>query len=408
MKASNRLGLYIHIPYCLRKCPYCDFYSEAANVQTISAATAPGALNVLDAANLSENLAGLVPQTFIKALRSEIRERGAALNSPERGRAVLDSIYLGGGTPSLLTPYQLEDIMFTVRHCFDLTPDCEVSLEANPGSLQPERLAGYRDAGLNRLSLGVQSFIDSELQLLGRCHDVHDNQAALEAVRSFGPDNFSLDLIIGLPGQTMSSLNRSLEKIVGANPVHVSAYILQVEENTPMGRQITAGRLRLPEDESVAAMYYRVRESLELAGYRQYEISNYARPGRECRHNLRYWRAEEYLGVGPGAVSMRGAVRSGNQTALADYLEGKLELTELERMTPAEQAVDALILGLRCREGVNLDDFRVRFDWDLEAVYEEQIARLVQEGLLHIQDRNISLTGPALMISNQVFLAFLP
>lgn len=380
-KTSNKLGLYIHIPYCLNKCPYCDFYSQGS---------------------------GSCPGSFVQALETEITKRGQVLANAARGKPRLDSVYFGGGTPSLLSAAQFSGIMGTVRQVFDLETDCEVSLEANPGSLHSKRLAMYCEAGLNRLSLGVQSFNDRELHILGRMHDASDNHSAIKIIKEAGLANFSIDLIIGLPGQKLSHLNESLAQLKAVEPAHVSAYILQVEESTPMGRQIAAGQLRLPDDEDIAAMYYQVREVLCQAGYRHYEISNYAMPGRECRHNLRYWQARGYLGTGPGGVSLLGSSRIANQTPLDEYTAGSLCLVELENMAHDERAVDALILALRCIAGVDLEAFRARFGWDLTAMYQDEISRMIAEGWLKLEEGRLALSSQALILSNQVFLAFLP
>ncbi len=396
MKANNPRGLYIHIPFCIRKCPYCDFLSYAPECLPAS-----GGFCVPDPPQHTARK--LVPDTFISSLACEI-ESCAASNPIQK----LDSVFMGGGTPSLLMGEQFAAIMNAVRKSFVLTADCEISLEANPGSLSSARLAAYMDAGLNRISLGIQSFVEEELIILGRAHGIEENYAAIELIKKAGVNNFNLDLICGVPGQSLSSLESSVNLVLDAAPDHISAYILQVEEHTPMGGQLMRGSLALPDDEIAEAMYYQIMDALAGAGYRHYEISNYARPGKECRHNLKYWDAEEYLGVGPGAVSYVAGERRRNDTGLEDYLAGSLQYSKLEKMDHEQQAIDALILGLRLADGIDAKAFRTRWGWDPARRFAVEIQELEQAGLLSSGAGRLALTRNGYILSNQVFMAFLP
>ena len=292
---SDCRSLYVHVPFCRSKCAYCDFNSYAGQE-------------------------GLIP-AYVDAL---LREAAAWSEAAE----TLDTVYLGGGTPSLLPLSQMERLMTGLHGSFTFAADAEVSLEANPESVDLPNLRGLRELGFNRLSIGVQSFDDRELRFLGRVHDTATAEAAYAAARQAGFANVSLDLIFGLPGQRPAQWRRSLEKALTLEPEHLSLYALTVEEETPLATRIAAGESRAPDEDAQAEMYAWSEEALALAGYEHYEISNWARPGRRCRHNLTYWQSDPYLGLGAGAHSYLGGCRFANEMRPDRYIE------RVEIMTP--------------------------------------------------------------------------
>lgn len=335
----RRLGLYVHVPFCRTRCRYCDFYRIGANGERMRA--------------------------FLEALQREIESC-----HPWHG-CVVDSIFLGGGTPSLLDPTQLRRLLARLGTRFELTTDCEITAECNPSDLTPERLRAYRAAGVNRLSLGVQSFNDRELRLIGRRHDAQRARAVIRQAREAGFDNLSLDLILGLPGQTRAAFRRTLEETVALAPDHLSVYILEIHPQA----EIDALRRRrpglFPSDDEQSERYLRMVKRLEGAGLRRYEISNFARPGRESRHNLKYWRCEPVLGFGPSAHSLVDGRRWRNPPDLHRYLLDP----SVREAQPADLELEALFLGLRLRAGVARDRLEAALRID-SAALEARLASL--------------------------------
>lgn len=347
-------GLYLHVPFCSRICPYCDFAVLTAKPRRRS--------------------------EFVDLLLMEIaRERDFPF--------AFDTVYLGGGTPSILALEDLERLLDGARAAFELLPGTRFFLEANPEDVSPENLAGWRALGFETLSLGVQSFDAAELGFLGRRHDPETARRSVEQALLAGFSTVSIDLIFGLPGQTRETFRRNLETALALGPQHLSCYQLTVHEDTAFGRAQERGRLReLPEPEQ-AELFLLAQELLEKAGFVCYEVSNYARsPEHQSRHNRKYWRHVPYLGLGPSAHSFDGQSRWWNERTLKDW-QAKLDLgldpvEGAERLEPGQLALEAVMFGMRTAEGIDLEAFRNRFGIDLEATNRERIARLAAEGLV--------------------------
>lgn len=381
LEINNSLGMYIHIPFCIKKCYYCDFYSIPCQEKSY-----------LD--------------KYVRALIKEIQARYQQMPSKNIG-----SIYLGGGTPSLLEVDQLKAILQASRQ-FNLVPGVEISIEVNPATLTKAKLEGLAEVGVNRISIGVQSFFDDELARLGRVHNSLAVMETVELLHNWGWKNFNLDLIYGLPGQSLPRWNQTLQKAVACEPAHLSVYLLQLEEQTPMGRDVATGRLQMLDEDEEWYMYNQAMEYLKNKGYIQYEISNFCRKGRECRHNLVYWQGREYLGVGAGAVSYIDGCRILNQPNLMQYCEKLFEdkpwpVKELEHITGRELMVDALLLGLRLNAGINLMEFRQRFGVDIFSEFKEVITHYIERGLLIIENGSLKLTNEGKFLSNQVLCDFI-
>lgn len=380
----NSRGIYIHIPFCRAKCGYCDFYSvPLTNTDWL--------------------------EQYTQGLVAEIEQRASFYDGQP-----IRTIYLGGGTPSLLTPTQIERLLNKLDKLFPLDSKIEVTMEANPITIDQHYLHDCLQAGINRLSLGVQSFSDRELRLLGRLHLARDSEEAILAAQAAGFSNINLDLIYGIPGQTTDDWIFNLGRAVQADPQHLSLYLLQLEPHTPIGRQVDQGQLCLLEDEQEYQLYQISRELLAENRYQQYEISNFARPGKECQHNLLYWQSCEYLGLGAGAVSFVDRVRHQNTVHLdrylvasADYPSGFWQGDILEEMDERQRWVDAVILGLRTTRGINLADFQSRFGVDLYQEYAELINELLAGGFINIKYGYLHLAPSAYFISNQVLYRFI-
>jgi len=357
------LGLYVHVPFCRRKCAYCDFYSVTA---------------------LSRRSA------YLAALAREIRLRA----EPGRGA---DAVFFGGGTPSLLAPRQVGAVLEALAAAFGLLPGAEITLEANPGTVDRRRLEGFRAAGVNRLSLGVQSFRDAALAWLGRLHDRRQALAAVRAARRAGFANLGLDLIYGLPGQNLEAWQADLETALALAPEHLSCYLLTIEPNTPLGRARNAGQVRPLAEEAAAALFDFTHTFLPSRGMPPYELSNFAAaPGLRSRHNLKYWTLSPYRGFGPGAHSFEAPARWWNRARLQGYLtaltagrppEGGREILSLD-----QQMLEAVFLGLRLTEGFGLETFEKRFGRRFGDVFGAAAAALAGEGLLEAAGGRCRLT----------------
>ena len=391
------LGVYIHIPFCERVCPYCDFAVVAARP--------------LEAA---------VEDRYVEALLSEL-----ALRRDEFSGHSLATIYFGGGTPALLHPDALSRLVRSVEAQFPTvsgqpaSPPLEVTLELNPSTVERSRLPGFRQAGINRLSIGVQSFSDAHLKTLGRAHRAREAHATLEAARQAGFDNLSLDLIFGVPGQTLSHWQDDLKIALEYAPEHISTYGLTIEEGTPYARGVERAILCLPAEEEVAQMYEVAQERLEQAGISLYELSNFARPGFESRHNQRYWTARPVLGLGVGAFSNQAPSESlpyGGRRANLRDLPGYLTAVEakrsaeaapLEVLTSSQARLEAVFLALRTRRGLDVSAFEARFGTAPQALYPEAVSTLLATGLLEeTETRMLRLTPKGRLLSDSVFEAF--
>jgi len=375
-RAAERAAIYIHIPFCVRRCTYCNFNTYAG-------------------------LESLIPD-YIEAVRKEIER------APET-RAL--TLYFGGGTPSLLPPTQVEALLTTVRRRFGLPPGAEVTLEANPGTVDPDRLRRFRDLGINRLSLGVQSAYDDELRLLGRLHTWTEAVETVHAAREAGFDNLNLDFIYGLPDQTLGRWRATLEAALRLEPNHLSLYALTVEEGTPLANCIARGDLPPPDDDLAAEMYELAEEILTEAGYVHYEISNWAQPSYECRHNLTYWHNEPYLGFSAGAASWWAGRRWTYVRHPAEYIarvgRGESPVDEAETIPKKLEMGETMMMGLRLTEGVSDARFRRRFGIGLGDVYGDELAEMQRLGLLTWDGKAARLTRRGRLLGNQVFQRFL-
>ncbi|MBI2345598.1 MAG: radical SAM family heme chaperone HemW [Deltaproteobacteria bacterium] len=383
------LSLYIHIPFCLHKCSYCDFYSLPVTEDAI-------------------------PQRqYIEQLLAELRVQVERFGLAER---TLTSIFFGGGTPSMLGPALLGEILNAASRKFVLAGDVEITCEANPETLTLERLRGLRAAGINRLSMGVQSFHPRHLAFLERVHSAERAIAAARDICAAGFANVNLDMIYGLPGQTMKECQADLTQAIALEPMHISAYQLTVEERTPLAAQVREGKVRMPDDEIVLAMWDTVREQLGDAGYAAYEISNHARPGYECRHNCNYWEYGEYLGLGTGACSFLRtpplyALRFQRARNLRRYLAGDLACDYEDPIDWATAMSECAFLALRMEQGIREPLFRQQFGCSPMDVYGPQFTEWIGDGLLAEgfgPDRSWTLTATGRRIANTLCAELLP
>ena len=377
--AENSLGLYIHIPFCRSKCDYCDFYSL------------PGREDVMDG--------------YLKALSAHIAETAPLVRDH-----VVDTIYFGGGTPSYFGQKRLVELLKLLRKKFKVKPDAEVTLEANPDSVDAKSLTALRRSGVNRLSLGMQSADDGELAALHRPHTFRQVQDAVAAARKANLKNLSLDLIFGLPGQTLEKWRSNLEAAIALEPEHLSCYGLTVEPGTPLGRRAAAGAVQLPGDDVQADCYLWTVERLEQAGYHQYEISNFAKPGRQSRHNMKYWMGREYLGFGPGAHSNIGTRRYAFIRDLDGYIQGVTEgtrlLSELEEIPDRERSEEYLMLRLRTSYGIEEWEYRREYYRNFDPLA-AKLSEYEQQGLCMRSDRRWRLTPRGFLLSNQIIAELL-
>jgi len=366
--------LYVHVPFCVRKCGYCAFHSGPFS---------------RDAA-----------QAYVELVLRQMKVWGRTL-----GRVAVETVYFGGGTPSLLEPGQIEAMLQGAGLCFDLAADAEITLEANPDSaLRPGFLGGVRRLGVNRLSLGAQSLQDDLLAMLGRPHDGRQVRVSVQAARDEGFSNLSLDLIWGLPGQTLARWLDDLAEVAALAPEHLSCYGLSLEEGTALARKVEEGALVLPGEEPQARMYLDGSQFLESMGYAHYEISSYARPGRESRHNQGYWAGQDYLGLGPAAVSTIGDCRWSNPAAFEKYasvVNGDGEENEVEVLSAQTRLQERVMLALRTAGGLDLEKFKAttgtEFPWRHPAV-----EQLRSSGLVRHRDGHLQLTREGMLVSNSV------
>lgn len=378
-RKEQELELYAHIPFCVRKCGYCDFLSGTAEESTREA--------------------------YLLALAREIRRAG---QDAEGCRAV--SVFFGGGTPTVLTGGQLSRLLSEIKKSFRLAGDCEITLEANPGTLDPEKLRLCREAGFNRISIGCQSADNRELRRLGRIHTWEEFLEGFRQAREAGFSNINVDLMSGIPGQTLVSWETSLRKTVELGPEHISAYSLILEEGTPFYEN--REKLDLPDEDTERRMYERTGEILEEYGCRQYEISNYAREGYRCRHNLGYWTGREYLGLGLGASSLWRDTRFRNTDSMEEYLKDSGNLPKIrreeEKLSASDRQSEYMILGLRLTEGISLAGFRETFGTDVRKVWPGVLEKYEGYGLLEEAAGRLKFTGEGISLSNVVLAEFLP
>lgn len=375
-ESSAPLGLYVHIPFCAAICNYCNFNRGLFD--------------------------GPLKDRYVAALVQEIQKAQTG--------EVADTIYFGGGTPSLLEPDEIARVIEACRHSFALKPDAEVTLEANPETVTAARLAGFRESGINRVSFGVQSFRDPELQRLSRLHSAARAGEAFRMARAEGFDNVSLDLMMWLPQQSIAHWLESVEALIALGPAHASLYLLEIYPNAPLRDDMARARWSLAPDDDAAEMYLQAMERLEQAGYAQYEISNVARPGRESRHNLKYWMDGEWFGFGCGAHSTRNGVRWKNLSSTEDYIGaviagGQLTIDRRE-LSLQERMEDALFTGLRLTRGIDLTTIMARYGVDVWRRYREELQPFVDERLLIYDDGRLRLSRVGMLLAHEVMAVF--
>jgi oxygen-independent coproporphyrinogen-3 oxidase len=380
-------SLYVHIPYCVSKCPYCDFNSHV--------------VPEIPEANYTE------------ALIQELNHY-ARMNH-WRGRAV-ETVFFGGGTPSTFQPSSIARVLACARALFPIDSACEITLEANPGTVESRNFAGYRSHGVNRISLGVQSFQPQVLKFLGRVHSANEAVSALRVIGDAGFENFSLDLIYANPAQTLRDLENDLETALSFQSPHLSAYNLTIEEGTPFHHEYRSGRFSLLTEEKEIAMAEMIEQRLTAAGLQRYEISNYARPGFHSRHNLNYWQTGDYLGIGAGAHSHKRVAKNGiyghrwwNEKNPARYMNQIRErgqaVADAEESDLARATGEYMFSGLRLIDGICLDAFVRRFGKSASELY-PQISRWVREGLMETDGKRLRLTRGGILVANSIFVDF--
>ncbi len=366
-------SLYIHTPYCKSKCRYCDFPSYAGKEDT--------------------------QEEYFSALMTEI-------GRSEHTSKEISTVFFGGGTPSLVDEKYICDVMATVRNNFSLTDDCEITIETNPGTLTKEKLEAYKDAGINRISMGVQSHDDKTLSVLGRIHTSYDVIKSVEMIGDAGFNNYNLDIMCALPGQRLRDLEKSLEFAVNLNPTHISAYSLIIEEGTPFYDMEDS--LDLPVEEEERKMYHLCKEYLSSYGYERYEVSNYAKEGYICRHNKYCWDYEDYIGFGSAAHSFCRPVRWENTACIEDYIlsikNNSSPVTALEHLTKEDMREEYIMLALRKTEGIDLKKLKDEFEYDIFSDRSIQINSLKEYGYIDISGNNLYITTKGFDISDSITL----
>ncbi|MHB1650993.1 MAG: radical SAM family heme chaperone HemW [Desulfitobacteriaceae bacterium] len=400
-----RLGLYVHVPFCQYKCDYCAFYSIPLKETTSSRLTPP------------------LVQTYLQGMKDEITQRQK--DAPQG----VSSLFIGGGTPTVLTPTRLEYLLRILHEGFGMSDGMEKTVESNPGTLSSEKLAVLQRYGINRISLGAQSFSDAILARIGRIHRSAEIREAVSLIRASGCQNLNLDLMFGLPGQTLKVWQESVVEALSLSPEHISLYALSLEEGTPLARRYS-GEWKslglpargpdpeestlevLPDDDLQADMYEWAVERLKASGYTHYEVSNFALPGRECQHNLAIWRGREYVGLGPGAVSCINGTRWKNSENVLKYekLLGNGEYPsaaeDTERLSSRQLMAERMVLGLRLQEGVNIIAFREDFGVDMRDIYPEVLERYLRQGILRIRNGYLCLDPRYIFIGNAILRDF--
>lgn len=373
------LGLYVHVPFCVRKCNYCDFLSMPAS---------------------EENR-----QKYIQRLVKEIAQQKSQYMDYH-----VDSIFFGGGTPSILSTSNFTDIMMALRDSFAIDDQAEISIECNPGTVDYEKLKCYKDLGVNRLSFGLQSTDDEELKILGRIHSYEEFLESFNSARKAGFDNINVDLMTSLPGQTYESFEINMERICKLSPEHLSIYSLIIEEGTMFYKWFEEEKgvsyPVLPDEDEDRKIYHLTKEYLQKYGYERYEISNYAKKNRECKHNIKYWNRSNYLGFGLGAASMVENRRWQNTSSMKEYLEEKEWILDIEVLTKEDCMSEFMFLGLRMIKGVSEKEFRQLFGISMRQQFGKYIDKWIKNGLLCQQGDYIKLTEQGIDVSNMVMSDF--
>jgi oxygen-independent coproporphyrinogen III oxidase len=375
------LGIYIHVPFCQSKCNYCHFIS-----MPFQSATA---------------------DRYAKAV---LREMDSSIHAcAEEGET--DSIYFGGGTPSLLPAEHIEEFLDSCHRLFRVSDDCEISLESNPGTLSADKVASFRKSGVNRISVGAQSFSDRELSSIGRIHTADMILDSVVRLREGGFDNINLDLMIGLPGQTGETWRKNLAAVERLAVPHISVYMLDLDEQCALNAMVASGAVRMPDEDLISDLYLETIEFLSRCGLSQYEISNFARPGYACRHNLKYWQREAVHGLGLGSHSFDGHSRYSNCSQIEGYFDaidqGKSPVSWRETITAAQALSESIFLGLRLNKGVDFASLQAAYGRDCFAKYESGVLEMSQMGLVEWNKSIFRLTTSGMLLSNEVFQLFI-
>lgn len=381
---KEELGIYIHIPFCMQKCLYCDFVSYI---------------------NKSECV-----KEYINCMIKEIQ-------SYDFKKYNITTIYIGGGTPSFIESDYIKEIINVIQNKLEKNDtrweDIEITIEANPGTITLEKLNDYKTAGINRISLGLQATQDRLLKQIGRIHNYKDFLEAYELLKRVGFNNINVDLMIGLPNQSIKDLKESLEKIIKLDPNHISVYSLIIEDGTPISKLLDEEKIKLPDEEIERQMYWYVKNKLELNGYNHYEISNFSKKGKESKHNLNCWKQKQYIGIGAAAHSYFKDIRYSNTNNIEEYIknikENNIEKNKKieEKQTIEDKKNEFMMLGFRMIEGVDIADFKAKFVDNPLYVYREKIKKLTDEGLIEVDLNNIKLTNKGLDLANVVFEEFI-
>ena len=387
---TKNVGMYIHIPFCKHKCKYGDFKSCAGKEDKIN--------------------------EYIKWLKYEIAEVGIGNRMDfENGQdklAIIDTIYIGGGTPSLVESNHIKEILQTVRANFTIKDDAEITIEINPGTVDENKLKDYMESGINRLSIGLQSTNNDLLKSIGRIHTYSEFEEVIQSARKIGFNNINADLMIGLPNQTLQDVKESLKKLISYNLEHISVYSLIVEEGTPMFEDVESKKVMLPTDELEREMYWTVKKILEQNGYKHYEISNFAKPSFESKHNMHCWEQKEYIGMGVAAHSYTNDTRYSNIDTIEEYIENYKNGKQVEnfvfheKQDKSSKMNEYMILGLRQIDGVEIQKFKAKFGENPIYVYHKELEKLVNEDLIEIDGDIIKLTNKGLDLANLVWEEF--
>lgn len=374
------LGIYLHIPFCMKKCAYCDFLSWQAKEEE--------------------------HEKYVRALIKEIRSYGEFAKKYR-----VSTVFIGGGTPSCINPKLIADVMDAVKETFELERRTEITMEMNPGTVTEEKLQMYKECGINRVSLGLQSTDNEALKTLGRIHTYEEFLESYQMVRKAGFDNVNIDLISSTPGQTEETWKENLSKVLELKPEHLSVYQLIIEEGTPFYDTYAKHQELLPDEETSRSIYEITGEMLKENGYLQYEISNYAKEGKESRHNLKYWEREEYLGLGLGAASMIHNIRMSNTKDMNIYLEKcenpKTMREDVQFLEERQQIEEFMFLGLRKTRGISVKEFHRIFGRDIYMVYEKTLEKFLENGLLVEEHGWIRLSQEGILVSNAVLAEFI-
>ena len=374
---NKEIGIYVHIPFCKQKCYYCDFISYCNKDEMI--------------------------EDYVEAVKKEIQL--------QKIKSQISTVYIGGGTPSYIDSKYIQEIVREIKNK-DVSQNAEITIEVNPGTVTLQKLQDYKDEGINRLSIGLQSSKDELLEQIGRIHNFEQFLETYDMARKVGFKNINIDLMLGLPNQSITDLKETLEKIINLGPEHISVYSLIIEDGTPIANKIEKGELELPDEDTERNMYWYVKNTLELNGYKHYEISNFAKKGYESKHNMNCWMQKEYIGIGIAAHSYRDITRYSNTENINEYIKnikkGKLESNRIIHEIQKEQdkKKEFMLLGLRLIDGVNISDFKNKFGDNPIYLFRNQLNKLVDENLIKVDDNNIKLTNKGIDLANLVWEEF--